>query len=289
MTDQFDTHPLKKSFLTEVRILFAFAKKEWLSFVHYPTWIAGLIISPFLFVLPYILGARALAGPNSSGLGAFSQITGTDNYIVYIIIGSALWLWLNGMLWDIGHIVRTEQWQGTLEQLWVCPIPKTYLLIGGGLMHTAINFFYSLIIAFEVWIIWRPTVVIHFGLLFLITLLCWFSLYGVSLIYAGAVLRFQEATALYNILNAIFFALCGVTFPIELLPGWLQAVAKLIPLTWAIRDMRLVLLGGTFANINIQRDILLLAIFALFLPLAGYLIFMRIERSTKKNGSLSNY
>ncbi len=63
-------------FLGNLHALAWVAKKEWLYFVRYPTWFIGLVIWPFIFPLAYILSARALSGPDGSGLALFTSRTG---------------------------------------------------------------------------------------------------------------------------------------------------------------------------------------------------------------------
>ncbi len=62
--------------LGDLRALGAVAKKEWLYFVRYPSWWISLLIWPVIFPLAYILSARALSGPDGSGLALFTQRTG---------------------------------------------------------------------------------------------------------------------------------------------------------------------------------------------------------------------
>ncbi len=54
--------------LAEARSLAAVVRKEWLNFMRYPSWIIALFVWPVIFPAAYILGARALAGPEGSGL-----------------------------------------------------------------------------------------------------------------------------------------------------------------------------------------------------------------------------
>ncbi len=55
-------------FLGDLRALAWVGKKEWLYFVRYPSWIISMFVWPVIFPLAYILSARALSGPDGSGL-----------------------------------------------------------------------------------------------------------------------------------------------------------------------------------------------------------------------------
>ena len=85
------------------------AWREWLIFMRYPTWIIALFIWPVIFPAVYILTARALAGPDGSGLSRFLQTAGTDNFLGYIVVGTTVWMWQNIVLWNVGFALRGEQ------------------------------------------------------------------------------------------------------------------------------------------------------------------------------------
>ena len=65
----------------------------------------------------------------------------------------------------------------------------------------------------------------------------------------------------YNLYLSLYFStvfLCGVWFPLEVLPGWLQALAWAIPLTSAV-DLARAFLVGSFARRHLLETLYLLA------------------------------
>ena len=94
----------------------------------------------------------------------------------------------------------------------------------------------------------------------------------------------QEGKAL----NALASLLGGVYYPITVLPDWLQLLSRLVPVTYALRAMRLALLqGAPFAELI--PDILALAFFAvLFLPLSLVAFRYAVQRA-RVDGSLTHY
>ena len=120
----------RPSALAELRALWAVARREWILFKRYPSWLLSLIIWPVIFPAAYILSARALAGPDGSGVALFARLAGTDNYMGYIVIGTAVWMWQNMTLWSLGFALRMEQWRGTLETNWLSPARRFWLLLG---------------------------------------------------------------------------------------------------------------------------------------------------------------
>src|SRR4030065_633724 len=120
----------RTNLLSEARALKAIARREWLIFLRYPSWIIAIFVWPVIFPAMYILGARALAGPDGSGLTVFMKTAGTDNFLGYIIVGTTVWMWQNIVLWDVGFALRQEQWRGTLESNWMTPTWRFAYLLG---------------------------------------------------------------------------------------------------------------------------------------------------------------
>ena len=60
-------------------------------------------------------------------------------------------------------------------------------------------------------------------------------------------------------------------YPIEVLPDWLQAIARLLPITYALRAMRASLTGATFSDVAF--DLAALAIFCIILFPLSLLLF----------------
>ena len=116
--------------LYDLRALFAVTRREWTIFRRYPSWIIALFIWPLIFPMMYILTARALSGPDGSGLNVFIQTTGASDYIGYIIVGTTVWMWQNIVLWDVGFALRNEQMRGTLESNWLSPTWRFAFLLG---------------------------------------------------------------------------------------------------------------------------------------------------------------
>jgi ABC-2 type transport system permease protein len=88
--------------------------------------------------------------------------------------------------------------------------------------------------------------------------------------------------------NATSSILGGVYYPVTILPGWMQFFASLIPVTYALRAMRLALLQGAPLR-ELFSDILVLVIFSLVLLPASLLAFRYAVRRAKADGSLSHF
>jgi ABC-2 type transport system permease protein len=80
----------------------------------------------------------------------------------------------------------------------------------------------------------------------------------------------------------------GVSYPLAVMPAWMQTVAACLPLTYAVHAIRAVTLSGaTLADL--RNDLIILALFAVSLSAVGYWLFQFTERRARRTGSLARY
>jgi len=277
------------SLASQLRALLTMARKEWTIFRRYPSWIMSFLIWPFIFPLGAIFTARALSGRDGSSLSAFALLAGTTDYVGFLVVGLAMYMWLNITLWDVGFQLRNEQMRGTLESNWLCPVWRFSIMLGPSLTKMATSTLFLVMAVFEYRLLFGIWVVGgNIGLVLLILLLVIPSIYGIGVAFGSLVIRFQEANTMVFLVRGIFMIFTGTSYPLAILPDWMQRVAAWLPLTYAIRAMRAVSLNGATLR-DILPDLQMLALFALVIPLAGYWLFQFTERRARRTGSLGKY
>lgn len=275
-------------FLSDWRALQAILWREWRIFTRYPSWVIALFIWPFIFPMMYILTARALSGPDGSGLVVFMQTTGASNFIGYIVIGTTVWMWQNIVLWDVGFSLRNEQMRGTLESNWLSPTWRFSYLLG----HTGPQIISMLmfigITALEFGLIFGVRLNGSVWMILLVMLAAIPSIYGLGFAFASLVITVKEANAFVFLLRGLVMIFCGITFPISLLPGWMQSIAKWLPQTYLIHGMR----AAAFSNAGITEllpDLIPLLLFGTFWLVVGYSTFLWMERRARRTGAIGQY
>jgi ABC-2 type transport system permease protein len=287
-TTTFPISLARASLGARLRALGAVAWREWVIFVRYPSLIVTMIVWPLLLPAGYILSARALAGPNGSGLALFAQAAGTSDYVGYIAIGTIIWMWQNMALWSIGFALRDEQLRGTLESNWLTPAPRLWFLLGSGLMHGLVMITFLVIAGLEF--------VLFFGMRFngspllvaLLLLAAMPSIYGLGFAFASLVLAAKEAHAFVFLVRGLVMIFCGISYPISVLPGWMQSVAAWLPQTYVIHWLRGAALNGAGLS-ALWPDLWPLLGFGVFWLAAGYAAFVWMNRRTRRTGSLGQY
>jgi ABC-2 type transport system permease protein len=278
----------KPGILSEVQAFIAITRREWMIFRRYPSWIIALLIWPLIFPMMYILTGRALSGPDGSGLAVFTKTTGATDFIGYIVIGTTVWMWQNIVLWDVGFSLRNEQMRGTLESNWLSPTWRFSYLLGHTGPQIISMAMFVLITAVEFGLLFG--VKLH-GSIWLASLVMLFSIpavYGLGFAFASLVITLKEANAFVFLVRGLVMIFCGITFPISLLPGWMQSVAAWLPQTYMIHGMR----SAAFANASLMDlwpDLKALILFGAFWLTTGYLLFTWMERRARQSGAIGQY
>jgi len=280
---------VRRTLGSECAALLAIADKEWKIYRRYPGRLANVFVWPILFPLAYIFTARALSGPDGANVGGFAAVAGTTDYIGFLVIGTTFYMWLNLTLWSVGFSLREEQLRGTLESNWLCPVWRISIVLGGALTRLGTALVFLVMTALELRLFFRVNLVQgHPWLMLLVLLLTIPSIYGFGIGFASMVLRFKEANALVFIVRGIFLVFCGTTYPLTVLPAWMQAISAWLPLTYTIHAFRV--LGEPDAGFaDVAVDVQRLALFAVTLPILGILAFQSTERRSRRTGSLGQY
>jgi ABC-2 type transport system permease protein len=278
----------RRSALAEVRSLAAVVRKEWLNFVRYPSWIIALFVWPVIFPAAYILGARALAGPDGSGLQFFFQKAGTGDYMGYIVVGTTIWMWQNIVLWNVGLSLRNEQLRGTLESNWLTPTGRFSYLLGSGITQFFVMLVFLTISALEFGLFFGVRLRGDARLVLLVFLAAIPSIYGLGFAFASLVITAKEANAFVFLVRGAVMIFCGITYPTSLLPGWMHSVAAWLPQTYIIHAMRTAILSeASFAGL--QSDLAHLLAFGLAWLGIGYALFIWMERRARQSGAIGQY
>ena len=216
------------------------------------------------------------------------QTAGTDNFLGYIIVGTTVWMWQNIVLWDVGFALRQEQWRGTLESNWVSPTFRFSFLIGSSLTQMVSVMLFILVSYLEFTLFFGVRFAGSPALALLVMLIAIPSIYGLGFAFASLVIAAKEAQNFVFLVRGIVMIFCGITFPIAVLPGWMQEVANWLPQTHIMNAMRTAIL--TEAGLaGLRAELIILALFGVFWLTAGYLLFLWMDRRARRTGVIGQY
>ncbi len=270
------------------RIVLASVKKEWRVRRRYPAVLWGWPLWPLLFAFGLVFTARGLAGPTGDVEG-FARVAGTADYIGFLGIGTATWMGSNLLLWTFGLSLRREQEQGTLEVLWMMPVPRVVLMLGRGIADLLLAFGLMLTLSL---------IEFHyvFGMrwagspqtLAAVLAASLPALYGLGLVFASVVLWVKETFGAVFLVRSFFTIFCGLTYPLGVLPPWMRAVAAVLPPTYVVEAVRRVGLRGA-PLADLWPVLLPLLGLGAVLLVAGVAAFTWTERRVKRLGTLGAF
>ncbi|MBL8079809.1 MAG: ABC transporter permease [Anaerolineales bacterium] len=276
------------SFTSDLRAFWAVVRREWVIFVRYPSWIISLLIWPILFPMGYLLTARALSGVDGSGLTNFQNTTGLTEYVGYIAVGTMIWMWQNIVLWSVGYSLRNEQMRGTLESNWLSPTWRFSYLLGSSVPQMVSMITLLIVSGLEYALLFGVKFNGSLLLTMLVILASIPAVYGLGFAFASVVITMKEANAFVFLVRGIVMVFCGITYPMAMLPGWMQSVGEWLPQTYIIHAMRSAALS-TDGFAGISHDLAMILIHGAAWLLIGYVMFVFMERRARQTGAIGQY
>jgi ABC-2 type transport system permease protein len=146
---------------------------------------------------------------------------------------------------NLGIATAYERSYGVLKRLGGSPLPRSGLVAAkiASILVLEVVQVVLLIAVAAVVLGWQPASGASAGVAILAVLLGTFTFAGLGLLMAGT-LRAEATLALANGLFLGFLMLGGIVLPIDHLPGWLAAIARVLPAS-ALADVFRVALTGT--------------------------------------------
>ena len=122
-------------------------------------------------------------------------------------------------------------------------------------------------------------------MVFVLALLTFVSL---GIMSAAGIVVLKKGDPVGWVLTSASMILGGAYFPIEVMPGWLQTIAKMIPATYALDALRLTMLRG-YALRDVSTQVLVLGGMVLVLLPVSLKLFDAAVNKAKKDGTLAQY
>jgi len=223
----------------------------------------------------------------AKGISAAGGTLDVKRETTVLLIGAVIWSYL-GILFEIlTQTVGWERWEGTIEYTFMAPLSRAVHLLGMGafavvygLLRTALLF--AAIASFFTLDLGRA----DFWTAFVALAVASISFLGVGVMTAVfPLISPEKGTQLGFIAQGMLLVVSGVYYSVGVLPGWMQAIAKISPATYALRGIRSAILDGAGVG-SLWGDIWpLLVIGVVSIPL-GFAVFHRGEIYAKRHGML---
>ena len=273
----------------DARAFWAATRKEWRTLRRYPGSFLGFIFWPIALPLAFVFQAEAFSGGRSDTMAAFADRTGTHEVAGFLFVGWATYMWLSIILLGPGTSLRTEQVRGSLEAIFLTPVSRLVVLFGPAVSQIVWAIWIFVVVGVALWLGFGVVIGPAEALRALTVILVGVpALYAIGALFAAVVLRFGEVSALVQGVRGLFTALCGMSFPIVVLPEWARTVALTLPPTYLIGDLRQVLLTGAEVG-QVIGDLAILAGMGVVLAILAVIAFRRTEQYARRGGRQAQY
>jgi len=276
----------KKNLNNEIKGTFAVFDKCWRVCRRYPLSFVFFTFSPLLWLLPHLLYGTAVTGGRYSL--KLEALIGFGDVLIFTGLGLLFMAFFDRTLWGTSYSIREEEFLGTLESLYITPVSRFSIIFGNSLFYisqVAVGCTIQMILI-SVW--YKDSFnFVNMLLATLFVLLAVIMVQSLSLIFTAFVFWQKEGWRFILIVHSIIYLITPFVFPIVVLPNFLQAIASVNPLTFAIEGFRNAFLYGF--SFEILRYLFVMIIAIPIMILIGSIIFQFAERFLRKKALLGQY
>ncbi len=268
---------VKSNWTRELVAIWGYAQRNYFLTKRYFAWeVVWLVYSTMNALTIGFIGVGFGGTPEQAG-----------RMTTFLLIGTLIWSYLS-MIFDLlSETVSWERWEGTIEYTFMSPASRITQLVGMGVyaitygIARTIIMFGAIAVFFDM-SLGDANYLAALGILGI----CSISLVGFGMVAAVMpLLSPEKGQQVTSIFTAVLLLISGIYYEIGVLPGWLQPLANISPVYYALDGIRATLLDG--ASFTSQWDnIWPLLIMGLIFPPLGVWLFQRGEMFAKRTGRL---
>lgn len=212
--------------------------------------------------------------------------SGNTDFASYVILGSGLMsLWSCICFSSAGDINR-ERFSGTLALIFAAPAGFSAIIFGKILGNTLLSLATIIISMLTALIFYQAPLHLANPGYFLIALVGMIGSFVVISSLIACLLTLSRRVTLYmNCIEIPFILLCGMSFPIDILPSYLQTLSRCLAPTWAIELLRMSVQGIDDTAIFWRNFVIMIAL-SLALAFISAWLYKAIDRAVRINATL---
>jgi ABC-2 type transport system permease protein len=195
-------------------------------------------------------------------------VPGKPNYFQFVAPGVMAMVTMMAVMMGLAGSIAREKEQGTLDGLLVSPVSRVSIIFGKTESQTVRGLTQGAIILLLSMTIFGVRVHGNFLLMLLVLVLGIFSFVGIGILVSAAVEEQETAMTIMMTLSFPMMFLSGAFFPLQQMPGAMQALSKAIPLTYEVEGLRQVMVLGAGIKEVLRPIIALLAFGAVTLAIS---------------------
>lgn len=261
---------------------FAIARRDLLVELSYHFRLGLYLVGAFVSAFLAFYVSKLVGDPES-----LARYEG--GYFDYVVIGLALTSYAAlGVAAFTGQISR-EQAAGTLEVLLSGPTRLVTLLAGGLLVPLALSTLeVAMLVGVGVGLVGVGLSVSGILLALPVVVLTVANFCALGIASAAVILLAKRGDPVSGPVSQIVLLLSGAIFPVELFPGWLEAVCRVNPAYYGVRGMHEALLTDVGFSGLLDEVAVLTAFACVSIPVSVWLFASAVGRA-KRLGILASY
>jgi ABC-2 type transport system permease protein len=269
-----------RSVSRDLNTAYAFFERNWNLTRRYLGWEVVWLVYSLVNALTILFIAAAT-----------ERITGqkidTRFFVLYLLVGTTMWSYLSAVFDVVAETISWERWEGTIEYTLMAPVPRSLHLIGTCFYAVTYAFLRATLIFVVVAVMFNVDLSAANVLTAMaVVAVGSISVIGLAIVAAVLPLLFTERGAQMTfVIHSSLLLISGVYAPVDVLPGWLQVLSPLSPMTYVLHGVRAGLLEGLPPS-AVGGDLLILALMGAMLIPGGLLVFRSAERFARRTGRL---
>lgn len=271
----------------ELKAVWEASIKDWKIEFAYPVSFIRQLISPLIFLMPFLLYGLALIGGRYSE--NLAELVGNGDMVAFIFTGYIMMGFIGTAVWAMGFSIRRERWFGTLEAIYVTPSSRLGQVLGMALHSTVYQIVGTIIQFIVIYLTFGLTLKIE-GILpaLAIFALMMLALYGFGIVISALGLILKEGWVVSDSLYSIMSILSPVAYPLAVLPTVAQQASYLFPTAPALDGMRSFLIENYQPEV-VGNVFLYLIGLGIAWILFGIVVFRLTDVYVRKRGMLTKF
>ena len=260
--------------------------RKWLAFLRRDAAIAASYRSDLVFGLVGGLMTLTVFYFLAKTFGDSTRLQPYGDYFSFALVGVAMAASLRSLQTAFSLKLREAQLDGSLEALLATPL-STLQVIGGMAAYPVLAGLARALTLLAVGaLFFGAHLNLHLPAFAVALSLAWLTSAALGLLSASFVLIVKRGDPLSYALDVATYLLCGVVYPLDVLPPALRRLSDLLPATHALAALRASGLQGQGFP-EIQSSLLALVAFAALLWPAAILALGAARRRVERTGTLN--
>jgi ABC-2 type transport system permease protein len=197
--------------------------------------------------VPTMLGGPVFQILFFAYIGRYAKLRSDE----FFVIGNAVAISSLGGIFGMAMTIGGERWTQTLSSILVTPANRLALFLGRALPNLANGVIVSTVGFVVGWLLLdfalKPTEIPAIALVVIVTS---FACTAFGTMIGAFGLRGRDIFFFANLMIFVFLLFCGVNVPVDSLPGWMQAIGRVLPLTHGIDAARQIAQGRSLGHVS---------------------------------------